>query len=182
MQHFVSEMCTYVHIYDRKCCTLWHFSSALWDLWDYENPLHLDVVDRYLRRMGDKTIPDEAPPSLESFIPHESQESIYHNQGVVDSLSRSSINMNKEQEHRRFIGCLIVVIHIRKWRLTACVVMVTSWRLFVMRNKACHPFRLKPYRYIQKYQTHLYICRSMTSLCQGFFVVCVYMYINPDWL
>ena len=40
------------------------------DWWtDYKNPLHLDVVDRYLRRMGDKTIPDEAPPSLESFYP-----------------------------------------------------------------------------------------------------------------
>ena len=38
-------------------------------IWDYNNPLHLDVVDRYLRRMGDKTIPDEAPPSLESFYP-----------------------------------------------------------------------------------------------------------------
>ena len=36
---------------------------------DYKNPLHLVVVDRYLRRMGDKTIPDEAPPSLESFYP-----------------------------------------------------------------------------------------------------------------
>ena len=36
---------------------------------DYKNPLHLDVVDRYLRRMGDKTIPDEAPPSLESIYP-----------------------------------------------------------------------------------------------------------------
>ena len=36
---------------------------------DYKNPLHLDVVDRYLRRMGDKTFPDEAPPSLESFYP-----------------------------------------------------------------------------------------------------------------
>ena len=35
----------------------------------YKNPLQLDVVDRYLRRMGDKTIPDEAPPSLESFYP-----------------------------------------------------------------------------------------------------------------
>ena len=37
---------------------------------------------------GDKTILDEAPPSLESFNPHESQVSIYHNH---DSLSRSSI-------------------------------------------------------------------------------------------
>ena len=36
---------------------------------DYKNPLHLDVVDWYLRRMGDETIPDEAPPSLESFYP-----------------------------------------------------------------------------------------------------------------
>ena len=45
--------------------------------------------------MGDKTIPDEAPPSLESFYPHESQVSIYHNKGVVDSLSRSPINTNK---------------------------------------------------------------------------------------
>ena len=31
---------------------------------DYKNPLHLNVEDRYLRRMGD---PDEDPPSLESF-------------------------------------------------------------------------------------------------------------------
>ena len=62
---------------------------------DCKNPLHLDVVDRYLRRMGDKTIPDEAPPSLESFFPHESQVSIYRSQGVVDSLSRSPINTNK---------------------------------------------------------------------------------------
>ena len=39
---------------------------------DFKNPLHLDMVDRYLRRMGDKTIPDEAPLSLESFYPQES--------------------------------------------------------------------------------------------------------------
>ena len=25
---------------------------------DYKNPLHLDVVDRYLRLMGNKMIPD----------------------------------------------------------------------------------------------------------------------------
>ena len=60
----------------------------------YKNPIHLDVVDRYLRRMGDKTIPDEAPRVWSRFIPHESQVSIYHNQGVVDSLSRSPINTN----------------------------------------------------------------------------------------
>ena len=35
----------------------------------YKNPQHLDVVDRYLRRIGDKTIPDEALPSMDSFYP-----------------------------------------------------------------------------------------------------------------
>ena len=34
-----------------------------------KNPLHLDVIDRYLQRMGDLMIPDEALPSLESFYP-----------------------------------------------------------------------------------------------------------------
>ena len=39
-----------------------------WDLgivFIYKNPLHLDVVDWYLQRMGDKAIPDEALSSLE---------------------------------------------------------------------------------------------------------------------
>ena len=38
----------------------------------------LIVVDRYLRFMGAKTIPDSAEPRLESFIFHSSQVSIYH--------------------------------------------------------------------------------------------------------
>ena len=29
------------------------------DRWDYKDPRHLDVLDRYLRRMGEKTIPDD---------------------------------------------------------------------------------------------------------------------------
>ena len=39
---------------------------------------HQSVADRYLRRMGYKTIPDLAKPRLESFIPHLLQVSIYH--------------------------------------------------------------------------------------------------------
>ena len=38
----------------------------------------LIVVDRYLRLMGDRTIPDSAEPRLESFYPDSSQVSIYH--------------------------------------------------------------------------------------------------------
>ena len=36
---------------------------------DYKNPLHLDVVDRYLWLMGDKTIPDKTLPILDSIYP-----------------------------------------------------------------------------------------------------------------
>ena len=75
-------------------------------------------------------------------------------------------------------GCLTVVIHIRKWRLTACIVMVTPWRLFLMRNKACHPLRLNSYRCIQKYQTHLYISRSTTS----WILCCVCLYAHKSRL
>ena len=53
---------------------------------------HGGVIDRYLRQIVLWTIPDEAPSSLESFYPHETQVSIYHNQGVMDSLSRSPIS------------------------------------------------------------------------------------------
>ena len=43
--------------------------ACYWHHTDYKNPLHLNVVDRYLRRMGDKTIPDSAEPRLELFYP-----------------------------------------------------------------------------------------------------------------
>ena len=48
----------------------------------------LIVVDRYLRRMGYKTIPDEAKIVLS---PMSRRYQPTHNQGVVDSLSHSSI-------------------------------------------------------------------------------------------
>ena len=45
----------------------------------------LIVVDRYLRLMGDKTIPDSAEPRVESFNPNSSQVSIYRD--LVDSYN-----------------------------------------------------------------------------------------------
>ena len=45
----------------------------------------LIVVDRYLRLIGDKTIPDSAEPRVESFNPNSSQVSIYRD--VVDSYN-----------------------------------------------------------------------------------------------
>ena len=57
---------------------------------DYKTLLHSDVVDSYLRWMGDKAISD----SVDCLIPHESQLPIYHNQDVADSLSRSPVHTN----------------------------------------------------------------------------------------
>ena len=72
----------------------------------YENdPLHLDVVDRYLRRMGDKRFQTRLRRVWNRFIPHESQLSIYHNQGVVDSLSRSPIKMYSNVKNTAIPAC-----------------------------------------------------------------------------
>ena len=161
--------------------------KAFWRLdWDYKNPIHLDVVDRYLRRMGDKRFQTRLRRVWNRCIPMSSR---YRSTKIKELWIRCLVHQEtqikvyfkvKIQKHRRFVGFLIVIIQIRNWRLIACVITMTSRRLFVMRNKASHPLRLKPYRYILKYQMQLYICRSMTYLCQGFFIVCVYMDKNPD--
>ena len=82
-----SPICVYWWTKQRIHNTLIVVNRYLQLMGDYKNPLQLDVVDRYLRRMGDKN-------DSNRFIPHESQVSIYHNQGVMDSLSRSPINTN----------------------------------------------------------------------------------------
>ena len=53
------------------------------------------------------------------------------------------------------------------------IVTVICDNSFAMQNNACHQLRLKQYENVQKHQTQLYICRSMTSLSQAFFAVCI---------
>ena len=53
----------------------------------------LIVVDRYLRRMVDKTIPDSAEPRLESFYPPFVAGIDLPCQGVVDSYNLASISL-----------------------------------------------------------------------------------------
>ena len=75
-------------------CVYWWTSwrQALRGAWDYwwtrqriQNTFI--VVDRYLRLMGDKTILDEAPPSLESFYPPWVAGIDLPHQCVVDSFN-----------------------------------------------------------------------------------------------
>ena len=80
-------------------------------LMDYGNPLHLDMVDRYLQRIRDKTIPDEDPPSLECFIPmsrrYRSATIVWW---IICLLHKRNVYFNwKTQQYR-----------LRKWRAVAC--------------------------------------------------------------
>ena len=58
--------------------------------------------------------------------------------------------------------------------LLACVVMVTPWRLLAMQNKACHPLKLKSYRYVQKYQTQCTFI-NLRHLCVRDSLFCVFI-------
>ena len=78
---YVCAWVYFVYVMSFRACFI-YIISYLFNVQDYKNQLHLDVLDRYLRRVGDKTILDEAPPSLESFIP------------PWDFMSRSPINTN----------------------------------------------------------------------------------------
>ena len=50
----------------------------------HENPLHFDMVDRYLPRMGDKTIPDNAPDAKSGIV-------CYVHSGVWDRRQVSEV-------------------------------------------------------------------------------------------
>ena len=43
MQHFVTEMCTPVHISVTKCCVVRYLSNASWDVWDWPIGLMCDL-------------------------------------------------------------------------------------------------------------------------------------------
>ena len=77
-RHFLIWMTTVRHPTKRWCsCVLTFKFTFICVYWWTRQRIHntLFVVDRYLRLMGDKTIPDSAEPR---FIPHSSQVSIYH--------------------------------------------------------------------------------------------------------
>ena len=104
--------------------------------------------------------------------------------GATNKLFRP--NARDPQEHDSIPGRLVSVY---PWQATH--VLFTKWTHWVrmtFQRKTNWKYWIKyikpiwcpqHHTYIQKYQTELHICRSTTSFCQGFFVVCVYMDINP---
>ena len=45
MQHFVTEMCTHVHISVTKCCIMGYDTDAFWDLWNRAIDMRLQGKD-----------------------------------------------------------------------------------------------------------------------------------------
>ena len=73
----------------RRSCVLTLKYTFICVYWWTRQRIHntLIVVDRYLRLMGDKTIPDSAEPRLESFYPPFVAGIDLPHQGVVDSYN-----------------------------------------------------------------------------------------------
>ena len=73
----------------RRSCVLTLKYTFICVYWWTRQRIHntLIVVDRYLRLMGDKTIPDSAEPRLESFYPPFVAGIDLPHQGVMDSYN-----------------------------------------------------------------------------------------------
>ena len=89
-RHFLIWMTTVRQLTERRrSCVLTLKYTCICVYWWMRQIIHstLIVVDRYLRLMGDKTIPDSAEPRLESFYPPFVTGIDLPHQGVVDSYS-----------------------------------------------------------------------------------------------
>ena len=89
-RHFLIWMTTVRQPTKRRCCCVLTLKCTFICIyWWTRQRIHntLIVVDRYLRLMGDKTIPDSAEPRLESFYPPFVAGIDLPHQGVVDSYS-----------------------------------------------------------------------------------------------
>ena len=92
-RHFLIWMTTVRHPTKRRCsCVLTLKYTFICVYWWTRQRIHntLIVVDRYLRLMGDKMIPDSAEPCLESFYPPFVAGIDLPHQGVVDSYNTGS--------------------------------------------------------------------------------------------
>ena len=90
-RHFLIWMTPMRQSMERQCsCVLTLKYTFICVYWWTRQRIHntLIVVDRYLRLMGDKPIPDSAEPHLESFYPPFFAGIDLPHQGVVDSYNR----------------------------------------------------------------------------------------------
>ena len=124
--------------------------------------IHYTSINRYLRHMGDKTIPDEASFSLDSFYSHISGRYIFTTIKVWQILCLlhewKVVLTVKTPRHRQFAGCLTVVIY-----TFARAVSVTTCNC-----KIIHTNYPNSSKNIQIYQIQFCRCRSAISWCHWF--------------
>ena len=129
-RHFLIWMMTVRQPMKRRCsCVLTLKYTVICVHWWTRQRIHntLIVVDRYLRLMGDKTIPDSAEPRLESFYPPFVAGIDLPHQGVVDSYNlRMAISMLKI---RRPLGRLIFNMGIAIPGKTVFLIETAPWSL-----------------------------------------------------
>ena len=130
-RHFLIWMTTVRQPTERRCsCVLTLKYIFICVHWWTRQRIHntLIVVDRYLRLMGDKTIPDSAEPRLESFLSPPRLESFYPpfvtgidlpHQCVVDSYNHPLLSPTPE-------GGGILVDH---WSKISCCYLNRIWAL-----------------------------------------------------
>ena len=93
-RHFLIWMTTVRQPTKRRCCCVLTLKCAFICIyWWTKQSIHntLIVVDRYLRLIGDKTIPDSAEPNLESFYPPFVAHIDLPHQGVVDFYNQYAL-------------------------------------------------------------------------------------------
>ena len=118
----------------RRSCVLTLNCTFICVYWWTRQRIHntLIVVDRYLRLMGDKTIPDSAEPRLESFYPPFVAGIDLPHQGVVDSYNlHMAISMLKI---RRPLGRLIFNMGIAIPGKTVFLIETAPWGRMMSHN------------------------------------------------
>ena len=146
-----------------NCCCVFFLAAVR----GYTNPLHLHVVDRYLRQMGDKRFWASFGIVLSPWIP-----CIDSPQSRCCGSYVSFTDKNVFSRYQRDTACLTFLVQIRKSCLVARTIVTKDGYLCCKIIYAVHqdssPITMK----IQQTQSHR--CRS-TTLCCGFFATCIHI-------
>ena len=126
--HFLIWMTTMRQLTKRWCsCVLVLKYTFICVYWWTRQRIHntLIVVDRYLRLMGDKTIPDSAEPRLESFYPPWVAGINLPHQGVVDSYNlHNGISYSGKMSSLYWIRALVACTNSIVWNYSVSIANV----------------------------------------------------------
>ena len=146
-------------------CTPSSLAAMVWTVWDYKNPPHLDVVDRYLQWIV-------LSPMSRRYAFTTSKCCGF----FVSFMDKKHISTQKHCNNQ----CVAVVAHRpNPNKEVARTCMCPYGDANVVPNSVCHLPRLHSYQY-KIYQSQLYRCWCMKCWCHEYFVACICTPINLD--